>query len=413
MRVTFASESVTEGHPDKVCDKISDSVLDAALALDPKARVACETMVSENLTVITGEVSDVVLEKLDITAIARQAIREIGYTMDNIGFCADTCKVDVYLKPQSPDISQGVSAGEGLFKEQGAGDQGMMFGYATKEARLNDVDTELMPTPIYFAHRLTRRLAEVRKQGIIQGLYPDGKAQVAIEYENNMPVAIANLVISTHHAPSLSLRELRQQLIEHVMKPVIPDRLLSHRVMDQERDRLDSTLIFVNPTGAFLVGGPKADAGLTGRKIIVDTYGGMGRHGGGAFSGKDPSKVDRSAAYMARYIAKSVVAAELADVCEVQIAYVIGHANPVCVRVETVNPTIANDKISQAIQDVFDMRPAAIIERLNMLRPIYRDTAAYGHFGRPEFPWEASNRSRSCSAPLHKAEPSESRPLSR
>ena len=268
----------------------------------------------------------------------------------------------------------------------------MMFGYATKEARLNDVDTEFMPTPIYFAHRLTRRLAEVRKQGIIQGLYPDGKAQVAIEYENNMPVAIANLVISTHHAPSLSLRELRHQLIEHVMKPVIPDRLLSHRVMDQERDRLDSTLIFVNPTGAFLVGGPKADAGLTGRKIIVDTYGGMGRHGGGAFSGKDPSKVDRSGAYMARYIAKSVVAAELADVCEVQIAYVIGHANPVCVRVETVNPTIDNDKISQAIQDVFDMRPAAIIERLNMLRPIYRDTAAYGHFGRPEFPWEASNR---------------------
>ena len=392
MRVTFASESVTEGHPDKVCDKISDSVLDAALALDPKARVACETMVSENLTVITGEVSDVVLEKLDITAIARQAIREIGYTMDNVGFCADTCKVDVYLKPQSPDISQGVSAGEGLFKEQGAGDQGMMFGYATKEARLNDVDTELMPTPIYFAHRLTRRLAEVRKQGIIQGLYPDGKAQVAIEYENNMPVAIANLVISTHHAPSLSLRELRSQLIEHVMKPVIPDRLLSHRVMEQERDRLESTIIFVNPTGAFLVGGPKADAGLTGRKIIVDTYGGMGRHGGGAFSGKDPSKVDRSAAYMARYIAKSVVAAELADVCEVQIAYVIGHANPVCVRVETVNPTIDNDKISQAIQDVFDMRPAAIIERLNMLRPIYRDTAAYGHFGRPEFPWEASNR---------------------
>jgi len=367
-------------------------VLDAALALDPKARVACETMVSENLTVITGEVSDVVLEKLDIAAIARQAIREIGYTMDSIGFCADTCKVDVYLKPQSPDISQGVSAGEGLFKEQGAGDQGMMFGYATKEARLNAVDTELMPTPIYFAHRLTRRLAEVRKQGIIQGLYPDGKAQVAVEYENNMPVAIANLVISTHHAPSLSLRELRHQLIEHVMKPVIPDQLLSHHVMDQERDRLDSTLIFVNPTGAFLVGGPKADAGLTGRKIIVDTYGGMGRHGGGAFSGKDPSKVDRSAAYMARYIAKSVVAAELADVCEVQIAYVIGHANPVCVRVETVNPTIANDKISQAIQDVFDMRPAAIIERLNMLRPIYRDTAAYGHFGRPEFPWEASNR---------------------
>jgi len=392
MRVTFASESVTEGHPDKVCDKISDSVLDAALTLDPKARVACESMVSENLTVITGEVSDIVLEKLDITAIARQAIRDIGYTADDIGFCADTCKIEVYLKPQSPDISQGVSAGQGLFKEQGAGDQGMMFGYATKEARLNDVDTELMPTPIYFAHRLTRRLAEVRKQGIIQGLYPDGKAQVAIEYENNAPIAIANLVISTHHAPNLSLRDLRYQLIEHVMKPVIPDRLLSHQMMDQERDRVDSTIIFVNPTGAFLVGGPKADAGLTGRKIIVDTYGGMGRHGGGAFSGKDPSKVDRSAAYMARYIAKSVVAAELADVCEVQIAYVIGHAKPVCVRVETVNPTVSNEKISQAIQDVFDMRPAAIIEHLHMLQPIYRATAAYGHFGRPEFPWEASNR---------------------
>ena len=340
MRVTFASESVTEGHPDKVCDKISDSVLDAALTLDPRARVACETMVSEDLTVITGEVSDVVLNRLDIAVIARQAIRDIGYTADHIGFCADTCKVEVYLKPQSPDISQGVSAGQGLFKEQGAGDQGMMFGYATKEARLNDVDTELMPTPIYFAHQLTRRLAGVRKQGIIQGLYPDGKAQVAIEYENNTPVAIANLVISTHHAPGLSLRDLRSLLIEHVIKPVIPDRLLSHQVMDRERDRLDSTVIFINPTGAFLVGGPKADAGLTGRKIIVDTYGGMGRHGGGAFSGKDPSKVDRSG----------------------------------------------------AIQDVFDMRPAAIIERLNLLRPIYRATAAYGHFGHPEFPWEASDR---------------------
>ena len=392
MRVTFASESVTEGHPDKVCDTISDSVLDAALTLDPRARVACETMVSEDLTVITGEVSDVVLNRLDIAAIARQAIRDIGYTGDTIGFGADTCKVLVYLKPQSPDISQGVSAGQGLFKEQGAGDQGMMFGYATKEARLNDVDTELMPTPIYFAHELTRRLAAVRKQGIIQGLYPDGKAQVAVEYENNTPVAIANLVISTHHAPSLSLRDLRYLLIEHVIKPVIPDRLLAHQVMDRERDRLDSTVIFINPTGAFLVGGPKADAGLTGRKIIVDTYGGMGRHGGGAFSGKDPSKVDRSGAYMARYIAKSVVAAELADVCEVQIAYVIGHADPVCVRVETVNPSVSNERISQAIQDVFDMRPAAIIERLNLLRPIYRATAAYGHFGHPEFPWEAPDR---------------------
>lgn len=257
---------------------------------------------------------------------------------------------------------------------------------------MNDVDTEFMPTPIYFAHRLTRRLAEVRKQGIVSGLYPDGKAQVAVEYENKVPVAVANLVISTHHAESMSLRDLRHQLIEHVIKPVIPDRLLSHKVLERERDKIDSTLIFINPTGAFLQGGPKADAGLTGRKIIVDTYGGMGRHGGGAFSGKDPSKVDRSAAYMARYIAKNVVAAELADICEVQIAYVIGHANPVSVRVETVNPVVSEEKISQAIQEVFDMRPEHIIKRLNLLRPIYVPTAAYGHFGRPEFPWEASDR---------------------
>ena len=392
MQVTFASESVTEGHPDKVCDKISDSVLDAALAIDPTARVACETLVSENLVVITGEVSESVLSHLDVESTARQAIRDIGYTPHDIGFCADTCEVMVRMKPQSPDISQGVSDGQGLFKEQGAGDQGMMFGYATKEARMNDVDTEFMPTPIFFAHQLTRRLADVRKQGIVPGLYPDGKAQVAVEYDGNVPVAIANLVISTHHTKSLTLADLRHQLIEHVIKPIIPDRLLSHNTIEQERDRLDSTIIFINPTGAFLQGGPKADAGLTGRKIIVDTYGGMGRHGGGAFSGKDPSKVDRSAAYMARYIAKNVVAAELADVCEVQIAYVIGHANPVSVRVDTVNPTVSEDKISQAIQDVFDMRPAYISECLELLQPIYAPTAAYGHFGRSEFPWETSDR---------------------
>ena len=392
MQVTFASESVTEGHPDKVCDKISDSVLDAALALDPKARVACETLVSEDLCVIAGEVSETVLGTLDVDAIARQAIRDIGYTVPGQGFDADSCNVSVYLKPQSPDISQGVSAGEGLFKEQGAGDQGMMFGYATKEARLSGVEAALMPTPIYFAHQLTRRLAEVRKQGIIEGLLPDGKAQVAVEYEDDMPVSISNLVISTHHASSLSLRDLRHLLIDHVIKPVIPDRLLQHSVMDTERDRMDSTVIFINPTGAFLVGGPKADAGLTGRKIIVDTYGGMGRHGGGAFSGKDPSKVDRSAAYMARYIAQNVVAAELADVCEVQIAYVIGHPHPVSVRVDTTNPAVPEEQISEVIRSVFDMRPEAISERLNLLRPIYAATAAYGHFGRPEFPWEASDR---------------------
>ena len=235
-------------------------------------------------------------------------------------------------------------------------------------------------------------MGEVRKSGLLPGLYLFGKAQVAVEYENDMPVSIANLVISTHHSPALQLTDLRASLIEHVIKPVVPDRLLSHSLMDAERDKLDSTVIFVNPTGAFLFGGPKADAGLTGRKIIVDTYGGMGRHGGGAFSGKDPSKVDRSAAYMARYIAKCVVAAELANVCEVQIAYVIGHANPVSVRVDTEKPAVPEEKISQAIQDVFDMRPEFIIQRLDLLRPIYRPTAAYGHFGRPEFPWEASDR---------------------
>ncbi len=392
MRVTFASESVTEGHPDKVADKVSDSVLDAALALDPKARVACETLVSENLTVVAGEVSEVVLNQIDVEAVARQAIRDIGYDVPGLGFDADSCEVIVRMKPQSPNISQGVTAGEGLFTEQGAGDQGMMFGYATKEARLNDVDSGLMPTPIYLAHQLTRRLAEVRKKGIVQGIYPDGKGQVAVEYENNVPVAISNLVISTHHAESLGLAELRRELIEHVVKPVIPDRLLSHSTIDSERDNPNSTIVFINPTGVFSEGGPKADVGLTGRKIIVDTYGGMGRHGGGAFSGKDPSKVDRSAAYMARYVAQNVVAAELADVCEVQIAYVIGHADPVSVLVETVNPVVSEEKIVDAIRQVFDMRPAAIAERLNLLQPIYADTAAYGHFGRPEFPWEKSDR---------------------
>ncbi len=392
MQTTFASESVTEGHPDKVADKVSDSVLDAALALDPKARVACETLVSENLAVVAGEISATLLDRIDVEAVARQAIRDIGYTVPDLGFDAEGCEVIVRMKPQSPNISQGVTAGEGLFKEQGAGDQGMMFGYATKEAQLNDVDSGLMPTPIYLAHQLTARLAEVRKKGIVQGVYPDGKGQVAVEYENNVPVAITNLVISTHHAESLSLADLRHHLIEHVVKPVVPDRLLSHRVIDQERDNANSTIVFINPTGVFSEGGPKADVGLTGRKIIVDTYGGMGRHGGGAFSGKDPSKVDRSAAYMARYVAQNVVAAELADVCEVQIAYVIGHADPVSVRVDTINPVVSEDKISEAIRQVFDLRPAAIAERLNLLQPIYANTAAYGHFGRPEFPWEQRDR---------------------
>ena len=329
MRVTFASESVTEGHPDKVCDKISDSVLDAALAVDPKARVACETLVSEDLVVITGEVSESVLDGLDIESVAREAVRDIGYTSADIGFDADTCQVQVHMKPQSPDISQGVSGGEGLFKEQGAGDQGMMFGYATKEARLNDVDTELMPTPIYFAHRLTGRLAEVRKSGLVPGLYPDGKAQVAVEYEDDVPVSIANLVISTHHSPALQLSPTCGPLSSSTSSSrSSPTACCPTAIMDAERDKLDSTVIFVNPTGAFLFGGPKADAGLTGRKIIVDNlrrYGPPRRRrllrqgpeqgrplGGPTWPATSPS---------ASWQPSSPTS------CEVQIAYVIGHAN--------------------------------------------------------------------------------------
>jgi S-adenosylmethionine synthetase len=390
----FTSESVTEGHPDKVCDKISDSVLDASKALDPNARVACECLVTEGLAFVTGEVSRDCLEKIDFAKIARAAIRKIGYTDPTIGFDADTSEVIVKMKPQSQDISMGVS-GTGLFKEPGAGDQGMMFGYATNQGNRFGLNTEYMPVPIYLAHQLSRKLTEVRKKGVLPGLYPDGKTQVSVEYTDGKPTAIHNVVVSSHHRKDYKLADLRQDLLEQVVIPVlVPTGLVSEKDLHQEKGNLESRKVFINPTGAFSEGGPKADAGLTGRKIIVDTYGGMGRHGGGAFSGKDPSKVDRSAAYMARYVAKNVVAAGLADVCEVQIAYAIGVAEPVSVFVWTQGARYSTETIVRAIREVFSLKPAGIIKSLDLLRPIYEPTAAYGHFGRTEetFTWERTDK---------------------
>ncbi len=391
----FTSESVTEGHPDKVCDKVSDSILDVAKGLDPANRVACECLTTEGLVVVTGEVSRKCIENIDFEQVARQAIRKIGYTAPGIGFHADEVHVDVRMKPQSGDISQGVD-GTGLFKEQGAGDQGMMFGYATSEGdSLDDGGCELMPVPIFLAHKLSRRLTEVRKSGVLPKLYPDGKTQVSVEYENGKPVAIRNVVVSSHHARDYKLADLRTDILEQVVIPVLaPTGLVNEKELHAEKDNVESRQVYINPTGAFCEGGPKADAGLTGRKIIVDTYGGMGRHGGGAFSGKDPSKVDRSAAYMARYVAKNVVAAGLAAVCEVELAYAIGVAEPVSVYVQAEGATVPVEKISAAIREVFDLKPAGIIGSLDLLRPIYEPTAAYGHFGRTEesFSWERTDR---------------------
>jgi S-adenosylmethionine synthetase len=365
-RHLFSSESVTEGHPDKIADQISDGVLDAVLTEDPQGRVACETLVTTGLVVIAGEVTTTCTP--DYPGIARQVIRDVGYTRAKYGFDYETCGVICSVDRQSPDIALGVDTG-------GAGDQGLMFGYACTET------PQLMPLPIMLAHALTRRLSHCRRQGILNWLRPDGKSQVTVEYDGTKPVRVDTVVVSTQHSPDISYQDLCDAIREQVIGAVVPAGLMD-----------DDTTIHINPTGRFVVGGPQGDCGVTGRKIIVDTYGGMGGHGGGAFSGKDPSKVDRSASYMARYIAKCVVAAELANVCEVQIAYVIGHANPVSVRVDTVNPTVSEEKIGQAIQDVFDMRPEFIIQRLDLLRPIYRPTAAYGHFGRSEFPWEATDR---------------------
>jgi len=381
-RRLFTSESVTEGHPDKICDQISDAVLDAFLAADPYARVACETAVTTGLVVIIGEISSKA-DNINIPAIARRTIREIGYTRAKYGFDADTCAVITSLNEQSPDIAQGVNAalesrdGQDVTRETeniGAGDQGLMFGFATNET------PEYMPLPIALAHRLSRRLAEVRKNGTLPYLRPDGKTQVTIEYEGDRPVRVETIVVSTQHAEDIPLEQIHHDVRELVIRPVVPEEWLD-----------GDTKYFINPTGRFVIGGPQGDAGLTGRKIIVDTYGGYARHGGGAFSGKDPTKVDRSAAYAARYVAKNIVAAGLADRCEIQLAYAIGVANPVSISVDTFGTgKIADEKLVKLVREHFDLRPAGIIRMLDLRRPIYRQTAAYGHFGRNDLdlPWE-------------------------
>jgi S-adenosylmethionine synthetase len=375
-RFLFTSESVTEGHPDKVADAISDAVLDAIMEQDKACRVACETLVTTGLAFIAGEITTVCY--VDMPEIVRNTIREIGYSSSQMGFDWRTCSVLTSIDHQSPDISQGVTVGQGLYKDQGAGDQGLMFGYATDET------PELMPMPIMYAHKLTQRLAKVRKNGALDFLRPDGKSQVTIEYENGTPLRVDAVVVSTQHKPDVTYEDLREAVIEEVVKKVIPNNMID-----------GDTRYFINPTGRFVVGGPMGDCGLTGRKIIVDTYGGQGSHGGGCFSGKDPSKVDRSASYMGRYVAKNLVAAGLSKKCEVQIAYAIGVAEPVSIMVDFMGTgNISESRARQIVGDVFDLRPAAIIEHLNLLRPIYRKTSAYGHFGRkdPDFTWEATDK---------------------
>ena len=372
----FTSESVTEGHPDKVADQISDAILDAIIAQDKKARVACETLVTTGLAMIAGEITTDA--RIDYPKVVREVIKEIGYNESAMGFDWETCGVITSINRQSPDISVGVTEGEGLYKEQGAGDQGLMFGYACRET------PEFMPMTIIYAHKLTKKLAEVRKSGKLDYLRPDGKSQVTIEYKNNKPVRVDAVVISSQHKESVSHATLTEGIIEEVIKQIIPAGLLDK-----------NTKYYINPTGRFVVGGPMGDCGLTGRKIIVDTYGGHGSHGGGAFSGKDPSKVDRSASYMGRYVAKNIVAAGLADECEVQLAYAIGIAEPVSVMIDTFGTgKIPTNKIAEIVKKTFDMRPKGIIETLDLLRPIYRKTAAYGHFGRnePEFHWEKTDK---------------------
>ncbi len=376
LEFLFTSESVSEGHPDKVADQISDGVLDAILAQDPYSRVACETLVTTGLVVLAGEITT--SANIDYQAIARDTIKRIGYDDSAGGFDYRSCGVLVSIDKQSPDIAQGVNEGQSLDPEQGAGDQGLMFGYACDET------PQLMPAPIYYAHRLVQRQAEVRKDGRLPWLRPDAKSQVTFRYVDGKPVSVDAIVLSTQHAPEISHDKLTEAVIDEIIKPVIPEHLFTQ-----------DTKYFINPTGRFVVGGPQGDCGLTGRKIIVDTYGGAAHHGGGAFSGKDPSKVDRSAAYAGRYVAKNIVAAGLARRCEVQVAYAIGVARPVSLMVNTFGTgKISDEKIVQLIEEHFDLRPKGIVLSLDLLRPIYQKTAAYGHFGRdePEFSWEATDK---------------------
>ncbi|MGZ5495025.1 MAG: methionine adenosyltransferase [Thermoanaerobaculia bacterium] len=374
-RHLFTSESVTEGHPDKIADQISDAILDAVIAEDPLGRVACETLVTTGLAMISGEITTKTY--VDFPSIVRNTIREIGYTRAKYGFDSETCAVISSIDPQSPDIAQGVDTG-------GAGDQGLMFGFACRETQ------ELMPLPIMLAHKLVRRLTDVRKSNELDFLRPDGKSQVTIEYEGKRPIRVSAIVVSTQHSPNVSNRDLREAILDKVIKPVVPAELL-------DKD----TVFHINPTGRFVIGGPQGDTGLTGRKIIVDTYGGRGRHGGGAFSGKDPTKVDRSACYMARYVAKNIVASGIADEVEVQLAYAIGVAEPVSIYVDTFGTsTLDQARLVQLVRDHFQMTPRGIIDSLKLRRPIFKKTAAYGHFGRtePEFTWEATDKAEALRA---------------
>ena len=374
--ILFTSESVTEGHPDKVADQISDAILDAMLEQDKNSRVACETLINTGLVVVAGEITSKAI--VDIPEVVRQTLREIGYVGGDSGFDADTCAVMVTLDKQSPDIAQGVDVGAGLDKEQGAGDQGMMFGYATSET------SNLMPLPIDLSHKIGLQLSKLRKNGKLPWLQPDGKTQVTVEYVDGKPVRIDTIVISNQHSPNVSHAKIRSELIKKAIEPCLPKKYVKGKIK-----------YHINPTGKFVIGGPVGDCGLTGRKIIVDTYGGMGRHGGGAFSGKDPSKVDRSAAYMARYIAKNVVAAKLASRCEVQLAYAIGVSEPVSINVNTFGTgKIGDEALGDLVADHFDCRPAMILKKLQLKKAQYRNTAAYGHFGRKGWKWEDTDQAK-------------------